>query len=443
MSVILGSAVTGAKFTPLNHRETGDPVMDRICRGEDISVSERDLAQEARALYNLGCRYFHYHARNFETREQTTENRVYARVSRLVRSICPDMLVSFGASRNGSEVIQNISRYGEWERVSQAAIPLQEGGAHFVTIQAAIELQVICDLERKLGHRIEADYVENPAFLEAVRTYTPSAHVESMALETNSTAHGGNYGASSPAAQIEVYSRAIKARNDASLLHEVEWVQFDRSFAMTKMAIERPEIGLGGSGHFNVTLLFGFSPRLPFPATYEEFKRVVAAAKNLERDLVTGEKQRTVTISAGAAVLPQHAAQHVRELDVGSSRGEKACALRRLAAWSAQPDSGVDILRSGMEDTPYEMHMQKGPLPTSNARLCEIAAEECFRNGVEVEVDQAAIAARLGTVGCGRGLTTTSLAALSKHVIETHGGRITTDKAALNRFSGEHYAFQG
>jgi len=265
MSVILGSAVTGAKFTPLNHHDTGNIVMDRICRGDDIPVGERELARETRALYNLGCRYFHYHARNFETREQTTENCFYARVGRLVRSICPEMLVSFGASRNGSEVIKNISRHGEWERVSQAAIPLQEGGAHFVTTQAAIELQVICDLERKLGRRIEPGHVESAAFLEEVWTYTPSAHVESMVLETNSTANGGNYGLSSPAAQIEVYSRAIKARNDAHLLHEVEWVQFARSFAMTRMAIERPEIGLGGNGHLNVTILFGFSPRLPFP----------------------------------------------------------------------------------------------------------------------------------------------------------------------------------
>jgi len=123
---------------------------------------------------------------------------------------------------------------------------------------------------------------------------------------------------------------------------------------------------------------------------------------------MSGEKRRAVTISAGAAVLPQHAAQHVGEVDIGPSRGERACALRRLAAWVGQPNSGVDILRSGMEDTPYEMHPEKGPLPTSNARLCEITMEECLRNGVEVEVDQAAIAARLGTVGCGQGLTTRS-----------------------------------
>ena len=115
MSIILGTAVTGAKFTPLNHLQIGIPVFDRICRGDDIPVSEYDLTQEACSLYFAGCRYFHYHARNFKTREQTTRNLVYSRISHLVRLICPNMLVSFGASRNGVEVSHNIASYGEWE----------------------------------------------------------------------------------------------------------------------------------------------------------------------------------------------------------------------------------------------------------------------------------------------------------------------------------------
>lgn len=409
MSIILGTAATGAKFTPLNHCDSGDPMLDRICRGDDIPVTTEALARELQSLYSLGCRYFHYHARNSETREQTTHSRVYARVGRMIRSICPNMLVSFGASRNGTEVLQNISSYGEWERVSHAALPLQEGGAHFVTTQAAIELQVICDLERKLSRRITPEYVESSAFVDDIKAYSPSADEEKSNLETNSTSNGGDYGSSSPAIQLETYSRAINARNTEKLLHEVEWVQFARSFAMTRMAIERPEIKLGGNGRLNIILLFGFSPRLPFPATYEEFKSVVLAAKSLERDLVTGEKQRTVTISAGAAVLPQHAAQNVRELDVGPFRGEKACALRRLATWAAQPDSGVDILRSGMEDTPYEMHLERGISPTSNIRLCKIAIMECHRNGATIETDQKVVSARLGTVDCRQGLASTSL----------------------------------
>ncbi|WP_334484827.1 3-keto-5-aminohexanoate cleavage protein [Bradyrhizobium algeriense] len=411
MSIILGTAVTGAKFTPHNHLQTGDPIFDRICRGDDIPVSENDLTQEACSLYFAGCRYFHYHARNFETREQTTRNSVYSRISNLVRLMCPDMLISFGASRNGAEVLHNIANRGEWERVSQAELPLQYGGAHFVTTQAAIELQVICQLERKLGRKIDSEYAKSAEFLANIHAYYPSTHVEKAALETNSTANGGNYGSSSPAAQIEVYSRAINARNIQNLLHEVEWVQFDRSLAMTRMAIERPEIRLGGNGRLNITILFGFSPRLRFPETYEEFKGVVDAARSLERDLVTGEKHRTITISVGAAVLPQHAAQHVQELDVGRFRGQKACALRRLAAWAAQPDSGVDILRSGMEDTPYELDLEKGISPTSNVRLCEIAAREILRQGTKIETDKHAISVRLGNIdhmatSSSRGLST-------------------------------------
>ncbi|OOK68313.1 hypothetical protein BZL29_6992 [Mycobacterium kansasii] len=59
------------------------------------------------------------------------------------------MLISFGASRNGVEVKEAIRRYGEWERISQSALPLHLGGAHFVTGQAAVELQIILDLERR------------------------------------------------------------------------------------------------------------------------------------------------------------------------------------------------------------------------------------------------------------------------------------------------------
>ena len=418
MSIILGTAVTGAKFTPLNHLQIGVPVLDRVCRGDDIPVSEYDLTQEACSLYFAGCRYFHYHARNFKTREQTTRNSVYSRVSHIVRLICPDMLISFGASRNGTEVLHNIANHGEWERVSQTELSLENGGgAHFVTMQAAIELQVICDLERKLGRRINSEYAKSAEFLADIHAYHPSTHVEKAALETNSTANGGNYGSSSPATQIEVYSRAINARNIHNLLHEVEWVQFDRSLAMTRMAIERPEIRLGGNGRLNVTILFGFSPRLRFPETYGEFKRVVEAARSLERDLVTGEKRRTVTISVGAAVLPQHADEHVKEIDVGRFRGQKACALRRLAAWAAQPDSGVDILRSGMEDTPYELDPENGISPTSNVRLCEIAAQELLRHGAKIETDKHAISVRLGNIDHKSTSSSQGLSALNRNVM--------------------------
>ncbi|MGC3832805.1 hypothetical protein, partial [Pseudomonas aeruginosa] len=76
-------------------------------------------------------------------------NDIYQAFSRAVMNRFPDVMLSFGASRNGSEVQENNRRFGEWERVSHCAIPLHQGGAHFVTIQAAIELQVICELEKQ------------------------------------------------------------------------------------------------------------------------------------------------------------------------------------------------------------------------------------------------------------------------------------------------------
>ncbi|MDV7809915.1 hypothetical protein R4J71_29355, partial [Pseudomonas aeruginosa] len=52
----------------------------------NAAVSERaatgELLDEARQLYEMGCRYYHYHARNPLTQEQTTDNDIYQAVSR-------------------------------------------------------------------------------------------------------------------------------------------------------------------------------------------------------------------------------------------------------------------------------------------------------------------------------------------------------------------------
>src|SRR5437763_968961 len=172
-SLILGCCSTGAKYTPLNHHVTGDAALDRICTGVDIAVTEQEIAREVEELTRLGCRYYHYHARNPQTREQTTDNDVYRRISLLVQHVSPDMLISFGASRNGREVIQRIGAHGEWDRVSHAALSLDDGGAHFITMQAAIELQIVCDLEDRIG-TLTRELVESDLFLREVERYQPS-----------------------------------------------------------------------------------------------------------------------------------------------------------------------------------------------------------------------------------------------------------------------------
>lgn len=394
-SVIIGCPSTGAKFTPLNHLLTGDELLDKICSGEDIAVSVEEIDSEIEALHAAGCRYYHYHARNFSSREQTTDNGVYALVSRRVQTRRPDMLISFGASRNGSEVLARIGAHGELERVSQGALPLHLGGAHFVTMQAAVELQVVCELER-MGRKLTRDYIESDVFRSDITGYAPSERVESVALETNSTARGGNYGASSPGVQFRTYRKVLEWRNALRLLHEVEWVQLARSWAMTRFAVEHPLLGLGSLGQLNVTILFGFSPRLPFPASYEEFRSAVAAAKSLEFDIGGTERRRRVSITVGAAVLPQQAKDHYKPLDIGPHQGERMCALRRLAAYAAQPDSEVDVLRAGMEDTPYEVGADGALMRVRNPRLAEIAAAELIRHGARIETGADAVSDRLG-----------------------------------------------
>ncbi|MFJ9849043.1 3-keto-5-aminohexanoate cleavage protein [Streptomyces sp. NPDC101150] len=358
---------------------------------------------EAEALYGMGCRYYHYHARNPLTHEQTTDNEIYQEISRGVQRRCKDLLISFGASRNGGEVRERIRAFGEWERVSQCAIPLHLGGAHYVTIQAAVELQIICELERQLekqGRVLDLDFVTGPEFLTALDAYEPSDRVQDAQLDTHSTSKGADYGKTSPLIQFQVYRNAIRARQQLVLFHEIEWVQLLRSYAMTRYAVEHPAMRLGSSGQLNITLLFGFSPRLPFPDNYAAFKKVVDAAKSLEYDLAEpGVKKRKVTISVGAAVLPQHADQHFKELDVGPRRGTKACAVRRLAAWASQPDSRVDILRVGMEDTPYLVDGAGQVQLADNIQLIGQAIEEVDANGAGLELDHDAIFARMGLLG--------------------------------------------
>jgi hypothetical protein len=159
--------------------------------------------------------------------------------------------------------------------------------------------------------------------------------------------------------------------------------------------VEHPDLRLGDGGQLNVVLLFGFSPRLPFPADYREFKHALDAAKRLEYNIGDDRPRRRVTITVGAAVLPRHATDHVKEVDVGPCRGERMCALRRLAVYAAQPDSSVDVLRVGMEDTPYEVDADGRLRRTSNVRLVETAVRTLRRHGVDVVTDPERVRRRL------------------------------------------------
>jgi hypothetical protein len=392
-TLILGCCSTGAKYTPLNHHSTGDAVLDRICTGVDIAITEEEIAREVEQLTRLGCRYYHYHGRNPETREQTTDNDVYRRMSLLVQRLSPDMLISFGASRNGREVIQRIGAHGEWERVSHADLALEDGGAHFITMQAAIELQIVCDLEDRIGP-LTRQIIDSDLFLREVERYQPSTRQEEVRMNTNSTANGNNYGRSSPAIQLTAYGQAVAARRRLHLLDEIEWVQLIRSYAMSRMAIARRDIRLGGADQLNVTLLFGFSPKLPFPETYDQFRSVISLAKSLERDTAEGPRKRKVSITVGSAILPHHAAREVRAMDVGPLAGRSLDATQRLIGYAAQDDSEVDIVRVGMEDTPFLLGADGQIRPTTNVGLCTMAADMLDRHGVTIQTDPSGVTER-------------------------------------------------
>ncbi|MDK1494583.1 3-keto-5-aminohexanoate cleavage protein [Sinorhizobium sp. 7-81] len=361
-----------------------------------IKTSTQDLLDEAAALYQRGCRYYHLHARNPRTNEQTTQNDVYSSVSRGIQQRCPSMLLSFGASRNGCEVQGAVQQKGEWERVSQCSLSLKDGGAHFVTIQAAVELQIICDLERR-GFALNEETIDSKEFQRIIHQHRPSTDAVDINLSTHSTAKGANYGKTSASIQFENYRKAILTRDDVGLFHEVEWVQLERSYAMTRYAIEHPALGLGRSGQLNIILLFGFSPRLPFPATYRDFKRVVRLAKSLEYNLGNPQKKlRHVSVTVGAAVLPRQAAEHFKQPDVGRYQADRKCALRRLAIYASQPDSEVDVLRYGLEDTPYTLDGQGRVQLCDNQTLHDVVEQEIISQNVAVITEARHVLDRVG-----------------------------------------------
>jgi len=386
--LLVGIALTGAKYTPNHHKGNGKEI-DKILRGDFISTDLEEAKQEIAGLYGMGLRYFHWHARNPDTREQSCGSAIYQRFGRLIRSALPDIVLSYGGSRNGSEIAEALRQEGEWIRLCHAALSREEGGADFVTIQAAAELAIIIDMERQgyLKHFPERDIIIT---LKSLDDYVASSKVESLAIKAHSTAGGANYGSSSAQQQLEVFQRAIESRGQAGLPQEVEWTQLERSYALTKVAVKHLNPGLANTGRLNITILFGFSPKMPFPLTYADFQYAVELARSIEK---VSPRPLNLSISVGAAVLPQQAKDLSVPLDIGPYKGETVSPLERLVAYTCQLDSDVDLLRCGLEDTPYLLN--KG----------EIVAA-----------------------------TNSEVAAFTLQMIEKHGGQVTTDPSIVRKF---------
>lgn len=388
-----GVSRTGAKFTPKNHKDTGDRVFDLINSGELIEVEYDRIEAELKAFKALDVKYLHEHARNPVTHEQSADTEIYKRFAKLARSVDPDAMLSFGASRNGVEISQAIKAENELARTRHAALPIEQGGAEFVTSQAAIELQIVTDLERQRFVHIDHDTGEWE-ILRDLRAYVPSGSVEGANLEVNSTAGGGNYGSSSAAVQLETLKWSINRRRELGLPFEVEWVQHGRSSFLTWFLVHGLEEGLSTIGRLNITLLFGFSPRLPFPHRYSEFKRVVDTARSMPFSGNSGESSPlNVSIAVGAAVLPHHALQHVSVMDVGPLKGQILHPMERLVGYASMADSGVDILRVGMEDTPFLVDRSQRVVPASNSQLVEHARELLDRCECKVLTDPGLVSA--------------------------------------------------
>jgi hypothetical protein len=384
----IGCAISGAKFTPGNHRATGDQTLDKILTGKNIPIGIEAILEEVR--------YLHWHARNSVTGEQSCEDALYREFGLNLRQRYPGLALSYGASRNGPEIQQGIARGGEWARIAHTALPRHQGGADFVTTQAAAELAIVIDLERQSYIRSHATHASYEV-LKPLDGYIASRLVEKVSIEANSTSGGANYGSSSAAEQMRVLARAISERNRLNLPQEVEWTQLDRSYALTKMLLEDLKPSLGGTGRLNITILFGFSPRLPFPRTYPEFQRVVRLARSPEQRV--SFPQMHLTVSVGAAVLPQRALELTLPLDIGPYRGVRVQPLERLAAYACQPDSGVDLLRFGLEDYPFLLDDHEAIASATNLDLMNYTFDTVAKHGGCVITDPIAVRHFVSTEG--------------------------------------------
>ena len=129
----------------------------------------------------------------------------------------------------------------------------------------------------------------------------------------------------------------------------------------------------------------------------------MSLAKSLEYD-VSGRRVRSVTISAGAAVLPQHAPAHVKELEFGSRKGQLAGPMERLACYAAQLDSEVDVIRCGMEDSPYIVTPDGEVTLTDNLGLAHQVRAMVDSCGSELLTDPRAVRQRMGFGALSRGI---------------------------------------
>lgn len=379
--LLLGCAGSGAKFTPENHAATGNRVLDAILQGAYIPVKLEDILKENEILYAEGVRYFHWHARNPVTREQSCDSTLYRLFGQWQRQQNPGLALSYGGSRNGREINAALKAGGEWSRLAHTALPRHEGGADFVTIQAAAELMIILDLERQ-GYIRSRPENHDYEILRPLAGYVASRVAESVSLEAYSTAGGGKYGAGSCAGILRALSRSISARNYLGLPQEVEWTQLDRSYGLTKLLLQQLKPGLGDTGRLNLTILFGFSPKLPFPQTYAEFRNVVGLARSLEQ--LDHFPELHLTVSVGAAILPQQVANHISPLDIGPYRGTPVPPLERLAAYACQPDSGIDLLRFGIEDHPFLLDEKNNIIPATNVDLMHYTLEAIEKHGGQI-----------------------------------------------------------
>ena len=78
-------------------------------------------------------------------------------------------------------------------------------------------------------------------------------------------------------------------------------------------------------------------------------------------------------------------------MDVGPLKGQLLTPIDRLIAYAVKPASNVDVIRVGLEDTPYVQHANYKLLPTTNIQLLQHSRALIERLGGAVLTDETSL----------------------------------------------------
>ncbi|MBN8531971.1 MAG: hypothetical protein J0L97_08955 [Alphaproteobacteria bacterium] len=411
--------------------------------------------EEMAVLYALGVRYAHYHARNPATSEQSENLIWYNDLALALAERYPEVVTSFGSSRQGPELraamqytevlveaVRLLSGKHEmvfWNAMIAGFALASEGKfqeffprleiSHPEVIEALRALPVThisASLNVLLGREetpapppweslglmmqilnraatkpdIFERYLETRGelaragqFMLAMKrcgapdygTWVAAPDIiltgDALEVDENKRRRDGVLDPHALAAHVEVVAEVMAHLH---IGHEIEVTTFPGGLNVLKYLGDSRRSGVRLQEPVNVVVLFGFSDELRIPESYEDFQ---AAILRVREAMPEGMDFR---ITVGA-VVRKHEAHRQRPLDPEVSGSPVLDDVQRVCDYCLREDSGVDMFRTGVEDSPYRL-IAGVVREVSNEENVRMALEIMSRRGVAPETDHEKIA---------------------------------------------------